>query len=71
MEKGRRNRDEEFSLTNVPREKLISEIENTIKVVNASFQENKTFEARATHIKFYGHFNYHLGQVNYLRRILD
>jgi hypothetical protein len=67
-----RDRDREFSLTNVPRQKLIAGIDDTIKVIDSSFQKMDQAEAlRPTHIKCYGHFNYHLGQINYLRRILE
>jgi hypothetical protein len=80
-----RNREQEFSLTGVSREKLISEIENTIAVVKTSLQGidhaklDETYKLEMFGVKstafyltsFYGHFNYHLGQVNYLRRILE
>lgn len=80
-----RNREQEFSLKDVPREKLISEIENTIAVVKISLQGinqaklEETYPLEMFGVKstayyltvFYGHLNYHLGQVNYLRRILE
>ena len=80
-----RNREEEFSLTGVSREKLITDIENTIEVVKTSLagisQEKleetyqlEMFGQKSTAFyltTFYGHLNYHLGQVNYLRRILE
>ena len=80
-----RDRDQEFSMTDVPREDLIADIDNTIEVVKASLagidQEKleetyplAMFGQKSTAfylISFYGHFNYHLGQVNYLRRILE
>ncbi|HEY2582805.1 MAG TPA: DUF1572 family protein [Mucilaginibacter sp.] len=80
-----RNREQEFSLTGVSREKLIADIESTIAVVKSSLQGiNQTkleetyklemFGTKSTAYYltvFYGHFNYHLGQVNYLRRILE
>ena len=80
-----RNREQEFSLTNVPREQLIADIEATVEILKTSlagitqarFDETyplEMFSARSTAYyvtHFYGHFNYHLGQVNYLRRILE
>ena len=80
-----RNREQEFSLKDVPREKLIAEIENTLTVVKTSLQGinqaklEETYPLEMFGVKstryyltvFYGHFNYHLGQVNYLRRILE
>jgi len=80
-----RNREQEFSLTGVSREKLIVDIENTIDVVKTSLtginqaKLDETYQLEMFGKKstawylttFYGHFNYHLGQVNYLRRILE
>ena len=80
-----RNREQEFSLTGVPREQLIADIENTIQVVKTSFEtvdqakldQEYTLEMVGKNSTvwyltfFYGHFTYHLGQINYLRRILE
>ena len=80
-----RNREQEFSLTDVPREKLIADIEATIEVVKISLQDvdqsklDETYplemfgkKSTAYYLTFfYGHLSYHLGQVNYLRRILE
>jgi len=80
-----RNREQEFSLKDIPREKLVAGIESTIEVVKTSLQlinQSKLEEiypiefwgqkSTAFYLTgFYGHFNYHLGQVNYLRRILE
>ncbi len=80
-----RNREQEFSLTGVSREKLIADIESTIEVVKTSLtginqaKLDETYQLEMFGKKstawyltmFYGHFNYHLGQVNYLRRILE
>ena len=80
-----RNREEEFSLTGIPREKLVADIESLLLTIKSSladkspsqlgekyaidrFGENST----AWYLTFfYGHFAYHLGQINYLRRILE
>jgi len=80
-----RNREQEFSLTGVPREKLVSDIEKTIEVVKFSLENvdqaklDETYTLEFVGPKstgwyltfFYGHFTYHLGQINYLRRILE
>jgi hypothetical protein len=80
-----RNREQEFSLMGVSREKLIADIESTIEVVKWSLSEINQDKLDATYALefvgqkstvyyltfFYGHFTYHLGQINYLRRILE
>jgi hypothetical protein len=80
-----RNREQEFSLTGVPREKLIADIESTAEVAKTSLtgisraklEERYPLEmmgqkSTAAYLTFfYGHFSYHLGQINYLRRILE
>ena len=81
-----RNRDLEFSLKNVPRNELLSKIDKTIIVVeNTPGQlqdtqlsteypvlvwEEKTSVAYLL-IHLATHLGYHLGQVNYHRRLLD
>jgi hypothetical protein len=79
-----RNRDEEFSLKNIPREKLISDINDlkeTIKNTLPKLSEedlqsefpikirDEVFSTQNMLIYLLAHLNYHLGQVNYLRRI--
>ena len=80
-----RNREQEFSLTGVPREKLIADIDSTIEVAKTSLQLINQSKLEETYpLEFmgqkstawyltmlHGHLNYHLGQVNYLRRILE
>ena len=80
-----RNREAEFSNKNVSRQKLLAEIETTRQVVNKSLSsmnedalknnyplnvlgEIKSNEFFLTHLV--AHFNYHLGQVNYHRRLV-
>ena len=80
-----RNRDAEFSKTNVPREKLLAEIEAASRAVNKALSSmgnemwNKEYplnvlgEIRSTEyflIHLVAHFNYHLGQINYHRRLV-
>ena len=80
-----RNREHEFSATDVPRQELIAGLDNLIEVVKTSLQNisqqklEETYPLEAFGQKstawyltfFHGHLNYHLGQVNYLRRILE
>jgi len=81
-----RNRDSEFSRKNVPIRELVVEIELTIKVVQKTLKELKEEELSKTFpINVFGyemtteyflthlttHLNYHLGQINYHRRLLD
>ncbi len=81
-----RERDLEFSLKNIPRQELISKIEQTISVVDEGLnhltEENlknnfpfviwdKPTGMEYTLINLIAHFNYHLGQINYHRRLLD
>jgi Protein of unknown function (DUF1572) len=81
-----RNRDMEFSLKDIPRPELISKIEATILAVNGALN-NLTdealhqeypllvFEKKTSTLYFLIHLTthlaYHLGQINYHRRLLD
>lgn len=81
-----RNRDLEFSLKHVPREELLRKIDETINVVNNSldkldeaalpaefpmlvFEENTSTEYLL--VRLSTHLSYHLGQINYHRRLVD
>jgi uncharacterized damage-inducible protein DinB len=81
-----RNRELEFSSKNIPRTELISKIEATQEVVKISLQDFSTadlekefpvtvFDKPATteHLLIHltTHLAYHLGQINYHRRLLD
>ncbi|MDC8106053.1 MULTISPECIES: DinB family protein [Chryseobacterium] len=81
-----RNRELEFSLKDIPRAELLRQIENTLEVVNSSLNnltdadlENEyPFEPLGYKmttgyflIHLMGHLSYHLGQINYHRRLLD
>lgn len=81
-----RNRDLEFAQKKVKREKIIKEIQDTQNIVSKVLS-NLThdtltksypkqvlgFEMTTEYflIHLYGHLNYHLGQINYHRRLLD
>jgi uncharacterized damage-inducible protein DinB len=81
-----RNRPEEFSAKNIPREALISSIDKVISVVQDSLSKlpeehlekeypMKVFDKPLTYEQFLlhlsGHLMYHLGQINYHRRLID
>ena len=81
-----RKRDLEFSLKNVPRSELIRQVDDTITVVSSSLEKlsiddlqneykHRVFESPMTTEYFLVHLTmhlaYHLGQINYHRRLLD
>ena len=80
-----RNRDEEFSLKDIPREVLIADIndlketiKNTLSKLSSADLENdfpikirdEVLSTQNMLIFLLAHLNYHLGQINYLRRML-
>jgi uncharacterized damage-inducible protein DinB len=81
-----RNRDAEFSRKNVPVEKMQKEIDETIIIIKKTlnkldekrlkdiypinvFGEEMSIGFFLTHLAT--HLDYHLGQINYHRRLLD
>jgi uncharacterized damage-inducible protein DinB len=81
-----RQRDLEFSLKDIPQQELIKKIEATIEVVDrvlSTFPEEKMQEEfpllvlpEKTSNEYFlvhltAHLSYHLGQVNYHRRLID
>jgi len=81
-----RQRDFEFSLKDVPREELVRQVDDVIVVVENAlkglseadlkkeysrrvFEEKMTTEFFLVHLT--AHLSYHLGQINYHRRLLD
>ncbi|SDI91095.1 Protein of unknown function [Chryseobacterium taeanense] len=81
-----RTRELEFSLKDVPRAELIQQIESTIEIVNSSLGRLSAEELMKEYplepfgypmtteyflIHLFGHLSYHLGQINYHRRLLD
>lgn len=79
-----REREKEFSDKNIPAAELIFKIEATIKMINITFEqltestlknafplntlgENKTVDEAL--LILLAHLNYHLGQINYCRRL--
>ena len=80
-----RQREKEFSLRNVPKNDLLKNIEETKSIVLktiSDLDDNRlsnrypinVFEAEMSTdyflIHLSSHLNYHLGQINYLRRII-
>ncbi|MDZ7758596.1 DinB family protein [Rhodohalobacter sp.] len=81
-----RDRPAEFSMQNVPRDQILMQIEETQDMVSSVLKNlddsrlNEEFpEALFGHlmtlgfflIHLSGHLMYHLGQINYLRRMLE
>jgi len=81
-----RNRDTEFSRKNVSLKELVNEIELTANIVEKTLKELKEEELTKTFpinvfgfemtteyflIHLISHLNYHLGQINYHRRLLN
>ncbi len=81
-----RDREIEFSAKNETRQNLINEIEKTIetvksslnKISNDAFDKNFPVEKHGKVVKMdfmllhlLTHFNYHLGQINYHRRLIQ
>lgn len=81
-----RQRDLEFSLKNIPRTELIEKIEATATMINSTLSQLSeddlkkeyplvVFENKMTTdyflIHLIAHLDYHLGQINYHRRLLD
>ena len=81
-----RQRDLEFSLKNVPRTELIQQIDDVMLVIETVlhtltnedlqkeysrrlFEDTMTVEYFLVHLSM--HLGYHLGQINYHRRLLD
>lgn len=80
-----RERDREFADKHVPRAVLLQQIESTINVVSSTLQQlpetqleqDFPLEKRGQIVKtdfmllhLLGHLSYHLGQINYHRRLL-
>lgn len=81
-----RQRDLEFSLKNIPKAELIEKVQATAAMVDSSLSQlsEKDLEKEYPLIVFDGamstnyflihliaHLDYHLGQINYHRRLLD
>jgi hypothetical protein len=80
-----RNRDYEFTANNIARQDLIKQIEETSVVVKNALEKlseedfkkdfpvkfnNETLTTNLMLLNIVTHFNYHLGQINYHRRLI-
>jgi len=80
-----RNRENEFASKNIPRQELVTKIEMTIEVVINTlnklsvedFEKDFPIQIHEKIVKtdfmllhLITHFNYHLGQINYHRRLI-
>lgn len=81
-----RQRDDEFNLRHIPRQKLLNQIdlcslmlketlgklteEDLAKDFPLIIRDQKTSTEQIL-VHLFGHFSYHLGQINYLRRSLN
>jgi uncharacterized damage-inducible protein DinB len=80
-----RNRPNEFAATGIAKSTLITEIQQTRKVVTGVLQKLNEVSLEETYpeevfgypmttgfflIHLFGHFGYHLGQINYHRRLI-
>lgn len=81
-----RQRDLEFSLKQVPRAQLLQQVDQTIHIVENTLEKlspedlQKDYQRRADEdamtteyflVHLTMHLSYHLGQINYHRRLLD
>ncbi|MFN4364586.1 DinB family protein [Chryseobacterium hispalense] len=81
-----RNRELEFSLKDISRTKLIQQIDKTIETVSLTLENVSEEKLQKEYpseplgypmtteyflIHLFGHLSYHLGQINYHRRLLD
>ena len=81
-----RNRADEFALKDVPRAELVDKIEKAINMIDKTFdmisedQLNEKYPAEISlkdasteyfFVHLAMHLGYHLGQINYHRRLLD
>ncbi len=79
-----RDRDSEFALKNVSRAEIIEKLHHTLAVLEATLPTLDAATLEATYplevmgypmttgyflIHLYGHLSYHLGQINYHRRL--
>jgi hypothetical protein len=81
-----RDRPEEFARKGVPRQELVAELEALILLIKSTLSNFTAAQMDAQFpvifddaynsnsyvlVRLYAHLDYHLGQVNYLRRILE
>ncbi len=82
----RRDREREFSASDVPKAELLQEVKRTMDTVDATLAGLSADVLKNPYpvkvltemittghflLHLYGHLGYHLGQVNYIRRVLE
>ncbi len=80
-----RDRDAEFALRHVPRQQLLDDLDTTLQVIRSTLEKRSDEDLRRDYpVEKHGqivgmdhmllhlltHLNYHLGQVNYHRRLV-
>jgi uncharacterized damage-inducible protein DinB len=81
-----RDREAEFSLKDVPSEKLVQQVQESKAIILSTLREMDQARLEEEYVEqalgypmtnayflihLTAHFSYHLGQINYLRRILE
>lgn len=81
-----RNREAEFALKDVPRAQVLADIDAVIPIVKTALSNlqpgdfekdfplpmnNRTITTEQLLLQLLAHLSYHLGQINYHRRLLD
>ena len=81
-----RDRDAEFNLKNIPKQELVAQVEETKNIILATLTQLPEEQLEETYIEntlgyemtngfflihLVAHLSYHLGQINYLRRVLE
>ena len=81
-----RHREDEFSLKNIPRQDLVTNIDNCVLIDKTTLQKltaddlekefpqkvfDKSINTEMMLMHLTTHLTYHLGQINYHRRLLD
>ena len=82
----KRDREAEFNDKNVPLDQIIKDVDGTIEMISRTLSQltekqlasdypvevfGKPMKTSYFMMHLYGHLNYHLGQVNYHRRLLS
>jgi hypothetical protein len=81
-----RDRPQEFAKKGVPRQEMVTQIEALIPLINSTLNNLTAAQMDAEYpivfdgaknstdyvlVRLYAHLDYHLGQINYLRRMLE
>ena len=81
-----RNRDAEFNSKNIPSQSLIQQVEDTKEIVRSTLEKMNAEDLKSNYpenvlgyemttgfflLHLAAHLSYHLGQINYIRRVLE